>query len=374
MKKKLLDEFKKFALIDGTPKHERKVADYIKKILKKYGYKIKEDNAAKLIGGDCGNLIIKVRGNFKKAPPFLFLSHLDTVSSTGDLKIAVRGDIVTSGGKTILGADDRSAVAVMAEVLKNLKKLDRNHPDLYFIFTVAEEIGLLGAKSLDLKIIKGGFGFVLDTGRPVGTVVNKAPYLDKFKIVCIGKSAHAGMCPEYGVSAIKLAADAISKTKAGRIDFQTTCNFGKIRGGKAVNIVPDEAVVEGEIRSHCIKTLARIWEDIKGEFIESARKNRGKVRFSIVRDFEGFEISEDLNILKYTRRCIKELGLKAEVVAGGGGSDANVLNKCGIKSLVLGCGYEHPHSEKERIRISEIEKLYSLIFKLIEESKNYDRY
>lgn len=370
MKDRLLKEFKRLALIDGASKNERKVADYIKTALKKCGYKVNEDNTGRFIGGNSGNLIVKIEGKVRSFSPLLFLAHMDTISPTKDLKIVVNGDLVKSDGKTILGADNRGAAAVMIEVLKNLKRLGGRHSDLYFIFTVAEEIGLLGAKHLNLKNVKDGWGFILDSGRAVGHIVNQSPYLDKFTITCLGKAAHAGVCPEYGVNAISFSCDAISKIKTGRIDEVTTLNFGKIKGGKAVNIIPDEVVIHGETRSHSLQKLINVRDKVCETFKKTAKKYGGKVEFKHERDFDGFKVDEKSNILKYIKKCLDGLGMEAEVLKGGGGSDANVLNKHGITSVVLGSGYEDAHSERERIKVSELAKLYNLIFKLIQESVN----
>ena len=103
------------------------------------------------------------------------------------------------------------------------------HGRLEILFTVAEEGGLFGAKSLDASALQAKAGFFLDTGGPVGTIVVQAPAQKNISATVHGRAAHAGVAPEKGISAILVAAEALTKMKLGRIDEETTANIGLIQ-------------------------------------------------------------------------------------------------------------------------------------------------
>ena len=75
-----------------------------------------------------------------------------------------------------------------------------------------------------------------------------APALNRITITIQGVAAHAGLHPEWGVNALVLAGQALAKVPTGRIDEETTANFGTIQGGAASNIVPEKVVIEAEVR------------------------------------------------------------------------------------------------------------------------------
>ncbi|MFH0887212.1 MAG: M20/M25/M40 family metallo-hydrolase, partial [bacterium] len=236
-KKRLVKEFVKLVRIDSISKKEGKIAGYIKKELKDLGLRVKEDNAGSKLGGESGNIIGYMKG-VKKYPRLLFNAHLDTHIPGENIKPKIRGLKIYSSGDTILGADDKAGVAAMLEMIKVIKEDKISHGDLVILFTVAEEIGLAGAKHLKKKDIAADAGFAIDGGRS-NKIVISAPEQVNIEVDIKGRAAHAGVHPEHGLSAIKVAAKAISCIKEGRIDFETTANIGIIKGGMATNIVPE---------------------------------------------------------------------------------------------------------------------------------------
>ncbi|MBI2252541.1 MAG: M20/M25/M40 family metallo-hydrolase [Armatimonadetes bacterium] len=361
----LLNSFLELIKIEGLPKREKKVARYVKNKLKSWNYSFKEDKASLIIQGDSNNIIVFVKGE-KSAPGLLFLSHLDTVSSTKGINCQIKDGIISSKNNTILGADDRAGAAVMLDVLYKLPSLKKNHQNLVFIFTVAEEIGLLGAKCLNLKEFKGGWGFVLDTSLPVGSIVNASPSLEKIKITFLGASAHSGICPELGKNALKMAALTLSNLPLGRIDLETTANIGKIYGGEACNIIPAEIVLEGEIRSHSLKKLKQKVKEFKAIAEKSANIYGGEAEFISERDFLNFNLPKNHPLVQYTLKAVKRSKFLAKIFKAGGGSDANILNQTGIPSIVLGVGFKEPHSKKESIKVEDLNNLSKVIFNIIQ--------
>src|SRR5690606_34033411 len=104
------------------------------------------------------------------------------------------------------------------------------HGDIEVVFSIYEEGGLYGAKNLDYTKLKAKKGFVLDSGGNPGEIIIQGPAQNKIYAKFIGKEAHAGVAPENGISAIQMAAEAISNMKLLRIDEETTANIGVISG------------------------------------------------------------------------------------------------------------------------------------------------
>ena len=234
---RLGERFVMLAQTDSVSRQEAVVAEKLEKILTDMGAQVVFDNAGERVGGDCGNLVAKFRGTVDADP--LFLSgHMDTVEPGRGIKVVFNDGVFTSDGTTILGADDKSALAIILEVMDVIREKQLPHPPIEVVFTICEEIGLVGAKNLDYSLMDSKIGYILDSTDTDG-VVTRAPASTRFTINIHGRAAHAGAAPELGINAIKVAARAIDALTLGRIDGETTCNIGKIQGGKATNIIPE---------------------------------------------------------------------------------------------------------------------------------------
>ena len=247
---RLVSTFLDLVKIEGKSKEERKVADYVKQQLHQIGLAGIEDNTGSKITGNCGNLICHLPATTKDLPSWLLLVHLDTVVPCAGVKPVIKESVIYSSGDTILGADDRSGVSILIELAQGIIERKIPHNDLWLVFTVAEEVGLLGSTHLNYKEIKVDYGLVLDsTGEP-GRITVRQPSSKTIDATFFGKAAHAGVCPEKGINAIQMAAWAISQIPLGRLDEETTATIGLISGGQARNIVPERAEIKGGARSH----------------------------------------------------------------------------------------------------------------------------
>ena len=348
--KRLLHTFLDLIAINAPAKHERPVADYLKRILKSYS--LREDAAGKKVGGNCGNLLVCVPGDRRR--PVMCSAHMDTVRPTTGIRPILGKGVIRTDGKTILGADDRAGIAIILELLKHLAESGRPHPPLELVFTVAEEVGLQGAKQIRSDALKSSKGYVLDSSLPVGMAVNRSVTIHRMKILAMGRSAHSGVNPERGINAISIAAKALSKLPMGRIGDDTTLNVGVISGGHAFNIVPDETRMELELRSASPPVLEKWVRRVKGAFAGAAKQLGGKVKIDAWVDFKLFRISPRDPVVRAFQAGAEGIGIKPRLCQYGGGSDANVFNALGIPCLVLGLGYHLPHTNQERITIGDL--------------------
>ena len=284
----------------------------------------------------------------------------------------MKDGVFTSDGTTILGADDKSAIAILFEVLHVLLENRIPHGPLELVFTVCEEIGLLGAKHLPDDFLGASYGYVLDATDTEGIVL-RAPAANRLKFVVHGKTAHAGSAPEKGINAIELAAKAIANLSLGRIDRETTCNIGLIAGGTAVNIVPDRVEINGEVRSHSLDKLQAITNKIVASFencVADYRKDgrdRGLPRLeaTVEREYSATHISEDHRIVVLARQAAANLGRNMVCKSTGGGSDANIFNEKGITTGVLGTGIKDVHTVEESVRLDDMVKAAELVVEIV---------
>lgn len=358
----MMRTFRELVAIYGPSRKEAAVASYIKRRLAKR-FTVVGDDAGRRVGGEIGNLLVRIPG---EGEPILLCAHMDTVEPCRGVRVVFKNGYFQSGGDTILGADDRAAVAVLVETALYLSH-QKKHRAVEILFTVAEEVGLLGAKNADYRRLKSKTAFVLDASEPPGNLVVAAPSSDIFTATFSGRAAHAGIEPEKGKSTIQMVAAAVAAMRLGRIDHETTANVGVVEGGRAVNIVPDAARLEGEARSHDEEKLRAQVTHMTNAMKEAARRYGGRVNVIWTRAYDRYAIAADAPPVMMFRRAAREVGLRVKLIAGGGGSDANVLNARGITAVVAGCGMEKPHSTGERISAAALRQLGALVTALLKQ-------
>ncbi|MDL2280776.1 M20/M25/M40 family metallo-hydrolase [Selenomonadales bacterium OttesenSCG-928-I06] len=370
-KERALKEFFELVQIYAPPRQERKVADKIKEIIKEIdfaGLELAEDDAGAKIEGNCNNFIINIKGNVKKAPIILFSAHFDSVEPCENVVPVLKDGVITSEGNTVLGADDKAGLVAILEALRVIKENQLPHGDLQIVFTVSEEGGLHGSRNLDPTILKADIGYVLDAGGSPGTIINKAPGQNHIDAIIYGRKAHAGIDPESGINAIKIAAEALCQIDLGRIDFETTANIGLIEGGSATNVVPDKVVLKGEVRSHSEKKLADKIESMEKAFYSAAKKNNSESFVEVKHAYIPFAIEENENVILLAKKAAESIGLKSSIVPTGGGSDANNFNKYGVKTAALGIGMTKVHTTEEYILEEDLYNCVRLVLAIIQKS------
>ena len=370
-RKRLAETFKFLVRIDSVSKEEGVIANEIKKMLESMGAETFVDSAGDKIGGNSGNLIATFKGN-TQAPPLLLNAHMDTVEPGRGVTAVLENGTFTSDGTTILGADDKSAIAILLETLTILKENDLPYGPLELVFTVCEEIGLQGAKHLDLSAVTAKYGFALDATDTEG-IVTRAPSANHLEFTVHGKDAHAGAAPEKGINAISLASKAIAKLELGRIDRETTCNIGTIEGGIATNIVPNLVKVKGEVRSHDDEKLDNITNKIVFSFTEAienykkmnANDELPRVEINIKKDFPRTHIPDDHPVIKLATQAAENLGRKMKTKTTGGGADANIFFEKGIFTGVLGTGMRDMHTVRESVKLDDMVRTTELLLEII---------
>ena len=360
---RLINRFLEYVQIDSPTLSEADFKERLKSDLVALGLEVEEDNVGELIGSNSGNLIAKLKGVGDET--LLFSCHMDTVSPGIGIEPEIRDGVIYSKGDTILAGDDKAGIAALVEMLTVLKEDGTPHSNLEFAFTIAEEGGLHGSKNLDYDKLNAQMGFVLDSGAKPGTIIVEGPAQSKVNVVFKGKAAHAGVAPEDGVSAIMIAADAISNMKLLRIDEETTANIGSISGGGPTNIVPNEVTIKAEARSlNNDKLKAQVEHMI--ECVKSAQEKYGiEADIEVLEAYKAFKVDADAPVVKRVQAAADKLGFASPLQKSGGGSDTNNYNLNGISSVNLGIGQQKPHSVDEHIAIEDIVDVTRLVLEIV---------
>ena len=362
---RLIKQFMELVQIDSPSFEEAHFDSVLAQELIKLGLAVDNDRSGK---NGAGNLLAVFPGTNRDLPPILLSMHTDTVEPGRGIKPRLENGQIRSSGPTILGADNKSAIAATLEVIRWLQSSRPEHGDVELLFTWGEERGHLGAKAFDISCLRSRIGFVPDGGGPLGTIIIAAPYYDSIRAAFIGRAAHAGVSPEKGISAIVMASKAILSMKLGRIDEETTANLGMISGGSGRNTAPERVEVEGEARSLALEKLEGQIRRMRSAVEEAAREAGGKVEIDVQHEYDGFSIGQEERSVQMALAASRAVGLHPAITATNGGSDANEFNAKGIQTIVLGMGGQGYHSTQEAITVDELVKLTEWIGSLIVEA------
>jgi len=370
---RLKDEFLELVSISSPTRREGAIARRLEGILKGMGGSVEVDGAGEQVGGDTGNVFARFPGNTPGAPPFLLSGHMDTVGPADAIRPVVEGDVVRTDGTSVLGGDDKAGVVAILEAIRALRERSIPHGDLEVVLTICEENGLLGAKHFDTGRLRARRGLVLDVDG-VCELITRAPAANRLTFTVQGLAAHAGICPEQGMSAIRIASEAIAAMKLGRLDAETTANLGIIQGGLAGNIVPASVTVRGETRSLSTEKLLAQTEHMQRCFVEAAarysvrvgeRKYQASVAAQIDRQYNRLDVRDDATIVRLVQSGARAMGRSCGTRGTGGGSDANVFAERGLEVANLACGMREIHTVNEWVHVPDLVLTAGLVLETV---------
>jgi tripeptide aminopeptidase len=361
----LHERFVRLCEIPSPTGEERAVADAILAELRELGVEVSEDDAAGPARAGAGNLLARVPG--RREDWVMFSAHLDTVPHEGPIEVVLEDGVYRSAGETILGADDKAAVAVLLELLAR-HAADPPKVGIELLLTVAEEDGLRGAKAFDLASLRSPVGFVLDHATPIGEVITASPSHQRLVAEFEGSEAHAGIRPEEGHSAIAAAAAAIAAMDLGRLDEETTANVGLIEGGTAANVVPRRCRIEAEARSVDPSRAAATVGAMSEACTWGASEHRCDVDVRIEEVFRGYRTPKASHALQIAEAGLRRAGVEPRPTSTGGGSDANVHVAAGFDCVLLANGTEANHTTQERVAASRLDLMLAVCEGIVAEA------
>jgi tripeptide aminopeptidase len=371
MASEVVDLFTELAALPSPPGEERAVADVVIGYLRDLGLSVDEDDAGPKVGSNIGNLYCRLEPTDGGNPIFL-CAHLDTVPPEGPIEPVIEDGVVRNAAGTILGADNKSAVAAMLEGARRVLAENRPHGGIELLFTPKEEVGLLGAAAFDLGRLHARLGYVYDQAAPIGDVILGAPYSRAMQVRFHGRAAHSGMYPEEGRSAIAAAARAISDLRLGRIDEETTANVGIIQGGTAGNIIPEWCTLDAEARSHDERKLDELVQEMVDAFAFAAGLEDCEVETKVSKSYKGYRFKPDDPVVRIAHTALEQSGYKPAYGFSGGAADANVFNEHGLACLNLANGMQDIHTPDERITVADLEGMVEVTLALVAAARDAD--
>jgi tripeptide aminopeptidase len=353
---RVLDTFLAAVRIDSPAGEEARFAAWCAERLHALGCEVRFDATGPLTGSDSGNLIA-VRSGEAEGLTVVLSAHMDTVEPGRGIAPVIEDGVVRSKGRTILGADDKAGVAAILEVLERAREQNLALPPVRVLLTTGEEMGLQGAKALDPSECTGDVCLVLDADGSIGGIVAASPTQYTFKATFEGVSAHAGVEPEKGISAIAMAADAICAMRIGRLDVESTANVGEIAGGNATNVITASCTIHGECRSLDPDKVEAIRLEMDDAMQAAASRAGGRVRILWTKEYDGYRFAADDPRLRLVEDALREAGCEPVLFDTGGGSDGNVLAAKGLPAIVLSCGMTAVHGTGESVAVRDLEAL-----------------
>jgi tripeptide aminopeptidase len=359
--------FTELAALPSPPGDERAVADTVTRYLRDLGLSVEEDDAGRAVGSNSGNLYCRLEPTNGGGMPIFLCAHLDTVPPTAAIEPVIDDEgVIRNAAGTILGADNKSAVAAMLEGARRVLSENRPHGGIELLFTPKEEVGLLGAAAFDHERLHARVGYVYDQAAPIGDVILGAPYSRAMEVRFHGRAAHSGMYPEEGRSAIAAAARAISDLRLGRVDEDTTANVGTIQGGTAGNIIPEWCVLDAEARSHQERKLEELVQEMVDAFSFAAGLEDCEVETKVSKSYQGYRFKPDDQVVRIAHAALERAGYPPSYGLSGGAADANVFNERGLACLNLANGMQDIHTPDERITVDDLEGMVEVTLALVD--------
>jgi tripeptide aminopeptidase len=361
----VLPLFLELAAIPSPSGREEAVATHVRSYLRGLGVGVEADEAGNLLA----RLAATDGANGTAGIPIFLCAHLDTVPPTGPLEPVVEDGVVRNAGGTILGADDKAAVAALLEAARLLLAEGRPHAGVELLFTTREETGLEGAFAFDVSRLRARVGVVYDYSGSVGEIVVAAPSGRKIEALFTGRPAHAGINPEDGRSAVLAAARAISDLRLGRLDPETTANVGLIEGGSALNVVPATCRIAAEARSRDERKLGELVQEMLDSFAFAAAISECEVETSVEDKYRGYRLAPDDPALVLARTALERAGFTPRDVEVGGGADVNVFVERGLHCVNVANGMAKVHTAEEEIAVADLEAMVAVTLELVEAAR-----
>ncbi len=363
-KQSLIDRLIAYVQIDSETGDEGEMAKRLIEDFKAIGCDVYTDDVKQVANTTGCNVYATLKGD-ESLEPLMFSSHMDTVVPGKGIKPQIDDDgYIRSAGDTVLGGDDKAGICAIMEAMKAASAAG-GHRTVEAIITVREESGMHGAKNLQYDKIKSKSGIILDSSGGPEHIITGAPGQNKISAVVIGKKAHAGVEPEAGISAIEVAAHAVSNMQLLRVDFETTCNIGTFSASGATNVVTERVNLELEVRSRNTQKLEAHTKHILDCLEEACKKFGATLEQTVSTSYLGYNFEDDFPLVKKVADAATKLGLSPVTKKSGGGSDANIYNLNGIESLNLGVGMEKVHTTSEQLSIEKMENASNLCYELM---------
>jgi tripeptide aminopeptidase len=281
-------------------------------------------------------------------PPLLLCAHMDRVPPGLAHTPVLHAGVLTSDGTTNLGADDSAGIALIVHIAEQARVRGLDHPPLLLLFTVGEEVGLLGAKAFDPAVYGVRDGIVFDNAGEPGQVVTRAATYIAFDVTLHGKPGHPGKRLQGTASAIEMFHNAQYLPSPQELDPDVTrVSIGRIEGGSARNAVPVDVRVLGEVRT-LLEGQAReeLLAGIERAFLESAQALGGSAEVVFDAHCDGYSVGKREPLLRSWAAICRQRARPMRTMTTFIGSDTSALRPATrVFTVSTGAMEEHTTSE-----------------------------
>ncbi len=283
------------------------------------------------------------------------------------LKNKIGHDIITASGGTLLGADNKSGVAVIMTVAKYLAEHPEiKHGPVRILFTPDEEIGR-GVDHVDKEKLDADFGYTLD-GEELGSFNWETFSADYAKITIDGISIHPGYAKDKLVNSIKVASHFVEQLPKDALSPETT--WKKEPFIHPVRMTGNAEQTEigcilRDFETEGLKNLAKILEDIKAKTLDAYPK--AKISIEIMEQYRNMRniLEDHPRIVDYAREAIENVGIESKIIPIRGGTDGSKLSYMGLPCPNIFVGEYHFHSPLEWTSIQDMMKSVETVLELI---------
>jgi len=288
------------------------------------------------------------------------------LSEHPDLAEQIGNDIITASGKTLLGADNKAGVAeIMDAVAFWQQHPEVPHGDITVVFTPDEEVGR-GTDHIDLTKIKADFGYTLD-GEKRGHLENETFSADGAVLTIHGVSQHPGFAKNRMESAIKIAAEVISKLPKETLSPESTEALEGFIHPVEISGSVEEAKIEFILRDFDKEQLIKQGELIQ-KITNEVLQNYPKSSFTYVQTEQYRNMNEILKdrpeITQLALDAMKLAGLTPELKSIRGGTDGSRLTFMGLPCPNIFAGEHAFHSKQEWVSVQDMEKAVEVILRI----------
>ncbi len=282
------------------------------------------------------------------------------------LKTQFGGNIITASGNTLLGADDKSGVAVIMQAVEFLvNHPEVKHGDIKIVFTPDEEVGK-GTAKINMEKVGAQFGYTLDGGE-AGSLEDETFSADGASIIIHGVIAHPGYAKDKLVNAIKIAGEILDElpkkewspeTTEGRQGFVHPVAVNGIAEKATVSFIVRDFTTEGLTAHHNrLKTLAEsIVAKYPGTTMEYIQQEQYRNMKAILNDHP--------QVAAYASEAIQRTGLAVKTESIRGGTDGSRLSYMGLPCPNIFTGMQNIHSKLEWIGVNDMLKASETIVHL----------
>ena len=283
-----------------------------------------------------------------------------------DLAHQIGNDIITASGTTLLGADNKAGVAEIMDAAHHLvNSPDVKHGNVKILFTPDEEIGR-GTKEVDLKKLGADFGYTVD-GETLGSLEDETFSADSVTIKIVGVSQHPGFAKGRMESALKIAAEIVSKLPKNILSPESTEGTeGFIHPTNIAGIV-EMATIEFIIRDFTVEKL-HAHELVLREIMNNVLRNypNSKATFEVYEQYRNMKevLDKVPHVSEYALEAIRRSGLEPNRRSIRGGTDGSRLSFMGLPCPNIFAGEHAFHGKHEWVSVQDMEKAVETIVNL----------